>query len=551
MASQKLTFYTDATHSQSYNVPYLGDITGFPEGNPVMDGIADSLQNLRCIKFGSTFETGRRNVNFMLYESSAQFYIYSTPSLTYGLWCHMYDDKSQVEAPGGGWIQLRTQTGRTQGMCLGLAKVNGTMRLGIIIWGTSWQSDVAEFCYSYDSSNLLNLIYDTINKSGDPFNPYSGGGYTEPGGGEVTNYDDTSDSVTDDGLPTIGATNSGMISLFCPSEIEVQNLADLLFSYNFFDWLQKNLQNIDELVVLFGMVPFSITGAGRANVTFLGFDISSFTHPVYLTKCPDQYFEFDMGSVSFDGNDSRIHTTDSVFDYSPFSTLGIYLPFIGYQELDIDEVRNTTISLRYKVDVLSGACVAIIRLTDERGTRDVYQFSGNCLTQLPLGSSDISGIVQGVISVATAAAGAGAAGAVASAGEAFTAEKEAAGKLSEAGADLQNKQRAASVSNANGNLASATANGMMGMKPNYKHSGAIGSASAMLAVKQPYLYLKTPSEAVPEGYERYCGFPANITTRLGNISGYAVVEDIRLNGLVATSPEVEEIYQLLKSGIII
>ena len=89
------------------------------------------------------------------------------------------------------------------------------------------------------------------------------------------------------------------------------------------------------------------------------------------------------------------------------------------------------------------------------------------------------------------------------------------------------------------------------MKPNYKHSGAIGSASAMLAVKQPYLYLKTPSEAVPEGYEKYCGFPANITTRLGSLSGYAVVEDIRLNGLVATSPEVEEIYQLLKSGIII
>ena len=546
MAGQSLTFYTDATHTQKYMIPYVGDITNMSSVNPGMVGLASSTSNLlQTIQFAETFQAGRRNVNFLIQQG--EFCIYSSATMVYGIRTWMNGDRAKVANKDYSGFGLRASD-MTAGMTLALATISGRIRLGIVVWGTAYQGiNRAIFCTAYD----LDLVYDTIKKSGDPFNPYSGGGYSEPGGGEVTNYDDTSDSVTDDGLPLIGATRSGMISLFCPSGIEVQNLAEFLFSYNFFDWLQKNLQNIEELVVLFGMVPFSITGAGQANVTFLGFDISQWTHPIYLTKCPDQYFEFDMGSVSFDGNDSRIHTTDSVFDYSPFSTLGIYLPFIGYQELDIDEVRNTTISLRYKVDVLSGACVAIIRLTDEKGTRDVYQFSGNCLTQLPLGSSDISGIVQGVISVATAAAGAGAAGAVASAGEAFTAEKEAAGKLSEAGANLQNKQRSASVSNANGNLASATANGMMGMKPNYKHSGAIGSASAMLAVKQPYLYLKTPSEAVPEGYEKYCGFPANITTRLGSLSGYAVVEDIRLNGLVATSPEVEEIYQLLKSGIII
>ena len=546
MANQSLTFYTDATHTQKYAVPYIGDITNMSSVNPGMVGLASSTNNLlQTIQFGETFEAGRRNVNFLIQQGN--FCIYSSATMVYGIRAWIDGDRAKVANKDYSGFGLRASE-MTAGITLALATISGRVRLGLVVWGTAYQGiNRAIFCTAYD----LDLVYDTIKKTGDPFNPYSGGGYTEPGGGEVTNYDDTSDSVTDDGLPTIGATNSGMISLFCPSSIEVQNLADLLFSYNFFDWLQKNLQNIEELVVMFGMVPFSITGAGTANVTFLGFDVSQLSHPVYLTKCPDQYFEFDMGSVSFDGNDSRIHTTDSVFDYSPFSSLGIYLPFIGYQELDIDEVRNTTISLKYKVDVLSGACVAIIRLTDEMGTRDVYQFSGNCLTQLPLGSSDISGIVQGVISVATAAAGAGTAGAVASAGEAVTAEKEAAGKLSEAGANLQNKQRAASVSNANSGLASATANGMMGMKPNYKHSGAIGSASSMLAVKQPYLYLKTPNEAVPEGYEKYCGFPANITTRLGSISGYAVVEDIRLNGLVATSPEVEEIYQLLKSGIII
>ena len=89
------------------------------------------------------------------------------------------------------------------------------------------------------------------------------------------------------------------------------------------------------------------------------------------------------------------------------------------------------------------------------------------------------------------------------------------------------------------------------MKPNFKHSGSIGSTGGLLAVKQPYLFLTTPNEAVPKGYQKYCGFPCNITDKLGNFSGFTVVEDIRLNGLVATSPEVKEIYRLLKTGIIV
>lgn len=387
----------------------------------------------------------------------------------------------------------------------------------------------------------------------DGDNPYNGADPSAPGGGnpDNQNWDDESDTVTDDALPSIGAVSSGMVSLFSPTDIQIQNLADLLFSYNFFDWLQKNLQNLEELIVSFAMVPFAVSTGGSPSVTFLGFDISSFTHPVNLRRCTEQYYEFPMGSIAFDGSDGRIHTTDSVFDYSPFSTLGIYLPFIGFQELDIDEVRGTILSLKYKIDVLSGTCIAIITVTDSQGSRDIYQFSGNCLTQLPLGSTDLSGIVQGSIAIATAAASAGSSAAVASAGEALSAEKQAAGKLSDAGANLQDKQRGAMVSNSAGNLAGATANGMMGMKPNYKHSGSIGASGSMLAVKQPYIFLKTPREAVPEYYERYCGLPSNITTKLSACSGYTVVEDIRLNGLVATSPEVEEIYQLLKSGVII
>lgn len=48
----------------------------------------------------------------------------------------------------------------------------------------------------------------------------------------------------------------------------------------------------------------------------------------------------------------------SLLDYSPFSRLTIYLPFIGFQELDDKMVVGHTLKVQYVVDVLSGRCLA-------------------------------------------------------------------------------------------------------------------------------------------------------------------------------------------------
>ena len=108
-----------------------------------------------------------------------------------------------------------------------------------------------------------------------------------------------------------------------------------------------------------------------------------------------------------------------------------------------------------------------------------------------------------------------------------------------------------SQTNADNHLFSATANAAMGLKPQYNKSGSVSSSVSMLAVKQPYLFLTTSNLAIPSNYQHYAGFPCNMTGKLNTFSGFTVVESIRLNDLVATTPEVEEIYQLLKEGVII
>lgn len=60
----------------------------------------------------------------------------------------------------------------------------------------------------------------------------------------------------------------------------------------------------------------------------------------------------DCGSVEIAGQ------YQSLLDYSPFSRLTIYLPFIGFQELDDKLVVGHTLKVQYVVDVLSGRCLA-------------------------------------------------------------------------------------------------------------------------------------------------------------------------------------------------
>lgn len=370
----------------------------------------------------------------------------------------------------------------------------------------------------------------------DDDNPYWDGGTSNEGGGDG-NFSDDSDNPETDDLPEIGVSGTGFATIFKPTLSQLRSLSELFWNSNVFTFLQNLVENITDMFTSLAMVPFEVTAGNTVSVTWLGIDTA-----VSLTLAAKQYYEFDMGSINL-SDDNRIFTSGSALDYSPFSTLGIYLPFIGYQELDIDECRGSVINLRYRIDILSGTCVAIIRVAG----RDIYQFTGNCLTQIPITNENMQSLVTDAVNVGIAAAGAQAAKGTMSAVEE---------QIQNSGMSAEKSEVAMAHANANlghseARLASATANVMSSGKPSFKKSGAISSSASMLAVKQPYLFLTTPRQSIPAHYQRYCGFPSNITGKLSEFSGYTVVEDIRLNDLVATSPEVAEIYQLLKQGVIV
>lgn len=80
--------------------------------------------------------------------------------------------------------------------------------------------------------------------------------------------------------------------------------------------------------------------------------------------------DIDCGSIQID------ETFKSVMDYTPFSRLTIFLPFIGFQELDVSMVMNNVLHVVYTVDVLSGRCLAKLFVIIEENECCIAEYGG-------------------------------------------------------------------------------------------------------------------------------------------------------------------------------
>ena len=168
----------------------------------------------------------------------------------------------------------------------------------------------------YSGSAPLNLEnwYRGI-KPSDTDNPYEGAGTSDEGGGDPDNqnFDDASDSVEEDAMPELSSVGTGMATIFKPTKSQLKYLADVFWGSQWWTALQNTVEGIDKMFVSLGIVPFMVRPGATVEVTWLGL---AFTE-IFLTLAAQQYYEFDMGSIDL-ANDSRIYTSDSAMDYSPF-----------------------------------------------------------------------------------------------------------------------------------------------------------------------------------------------------------------------------------------
>lgn len=325
-------------------------------------------------------------------------------------------------------------------------------------------------------------------------------------------------------LPSVGGMNAGFITMYKLTPAEMWVFAQSFFSDTLLEKLRDFFGNPMDIFVGLGIVPF-IPEGNELWYPMIGDSVYVSRHPI--TRISNQYYILDCGSVKLD------EYGRNALDYSPYTKILIWLPYIGYRQLPVDEVMGKNIHVKYYCDCLGGDCVAIISTqVVPQGMNPpvdvvIAQYNGNILTQVPVASVSYDNLISNVVNSAI-----GGLGVMADA---------AAGGLD-----------GSAVTKQINSLTSAVAGVVNGMKPVMKRDGSPGSSSGLLSVQKPYIIRHIPNQSLPSTFAKVIGYPSNIGGSLGDgFSGLAVVEDIQLNNIPAMEPEREEIKQLLREGVII
>jgi hypothetical protein len=363
-----------------------------------------------------------------------------------------------------------------------------------------------------DMENFTTYLHEHGNPwTGDEFSDEeipgepAGGDDTSGTGGGDGNYDDTSTPIDFPALPVGGALTSGMIKGFVMNSGNLIGLQSKLWDMNFFDiatQFQKLVNQPLDCFISLHCLPFTPTeGSSPQNIKLGGFDTTIQANPITV-----QYMEIDAGTIDVK------EFWGSALDYAPFTEVSLFVPFVGYRPLRIEDIQNVTLAMKYHVDVLTGDCVAYLKC----GQSVMYSWSGNCRSSIPVTSMSSDLLFKNIT----------AAGAV--------------------GLGL-----------ATGNPASAAAGAVTGAintataKTQVQRSGDLGGSVGLMSDFVPYLIFHRPKQSLAKEYNKFKGYPANITYALGNLKGYTEVEHINLSVQGATDTELEEIKTLLQNGVII
>lgn len=337
--------------------------------------------------------------------------------------------------------------------------------------------------------------------------PYDYGGTSEPDSGDGQ-WDNTSENIDIPSIPSVSISDTGFVSVFNPTLSQVKALADYMWAGAFdVNLFKKVMANPMDSIIGFALIPCEPTISGVDTVKVGNIDTG-----VSMNAVSNQFVDVNCGTLDLQ------QYWGNYLDYAPYTRISLVLPFIGTVHLSPDDCMKKKIGIKYRIDILSGGCVAYVTCDGSV----LYQFTGSCSAQLPITNLDYRGMISALISIGTTAIGVGSA--IASGG--ITAPMAAVG-------------------------IGSTANNVMNSKPNIQHGGSLGSTSGFLGTRTPYLIITRPRQCVPEGVEAFTGFPSFITDKLKNVTGFTKIDVIHLDNVAITQAEKSELLALLREGVII
>lgn len=341
-------------------------------------------------------------------------------------------------------------------------------------------------------------------------NPYEPGG-DSGGGGGGGEFELENSPIPLPDLPTLNILNTGFIHAYAPTLSELQVFQNWIWTDNPFENIWRSiLGNPYDYIIGLRAIPVTPETETATQVT-----LGNVTTPSTITMRPvtSQYVRHNFGEVTFR------EYSKSFLDYSPYTRVSLYLPYIGFVKVDADILNEKAVSIQYHIDIVSGSCMAFVIA----GEKVMYTFSGVMGADVPATNQSYNNMLTGVL---------GTVGGIASL---------AAGVIT--GGGIAVPMGIAGLTNSAAGMINAA-------KASVEHGNGVSGVPGVMGILYPYFIIMRPMQSIPENIQKFTGFPSNLLKPLNDVSGFTKIEYAHLENISATESEKAEIMALLKEGVI-
>lgn len=309
-------------------------------------------------------------------------------------------------------------------------------------------------------------------------------------------FDDDSSDVESD-----ISTNSNislLTSTYAMTETNLKALGRKLWDNSFLENISMINNSPIENILSVKSFPFPISGGTSKNVI-----LGNVNMEVTGNELPSSYTPIKtIGTFKVDKKFT------GVLEWLNYHIQVIcYLPYIGFIELNIKEIIDKTITLKYIYDVITGVCTACFYANNI----EICKYSGTIAIDIPITASNRAQVESGYIMSALGAVG----------------------------------------SLLTGNLM-GFAGSAFGALMNQNHFTTKGSPSPSCDAfdeQKAFIIIDYPVYYPPTNYAHDYGYPCNLSMKLGNCKGFTKCANVDVDGLSCTEEERAELKRLLESGV--
>jgi len=323
------------------------------------------------------------------------------------------------------------------------------------------------------------------------------------------NQKDNGDVELED-LPPDDWKAAGCTGIYCPNSSQIEQIENWLWNI-YPSSASEFFQNPMEAFIALYKTYFPHTPAGSQEVVF-GYVGSGVNSPV-----TNRYHEYSLGQIHVG------KTFNNYMDYS--GNASIYVPFCGFQSVDLKDIMDADIELIYRVEFLTGAGVAILMVERDEMSAPLYVWPVNVFESIPFSSYNALGtLTAGIGAISNTVSGA--------IGGAVT-----GGVLGALGG---------AIGSAIGSV------GSLAQSSHVQQGGSLSGNGAMQGPKTGYLTIRYNKNSTPEAYKEFEGVGTDTVSTIGSFNGYVKFRDVKLTGIIGASNEVlEDIESALKEGVYI